>query len=250
MIKLFRHIHQNLLTEGKTTKYFKYAIGEIILVVIGILIALQINNWNEARKTKHAELKILKELKEDLVETRADLLTDIENAKHILANTDTLYQSVVKNDWEDVKISTNFIYRAPTLYPKLSAYKSLQTYGINIISNDSLRKLVTDFYELHLKRVNYSEQSFTSLRKEIKQHLNAIAMPLDLCKGCTSLAELNTIEVRQKDFYHINQPDTKIQHLLREKYLLTTNLLNIRYADTQKKIETMIALINKEIKYD
>ncbi|MDA9089574.1 DUF6090 family protein [Maribacter arcticus] len=50
MIKFFRTILQNLLNEGKTTKYFKYAIGEIVLVVIGILIALSINNWNDARK--------------------------------------------------------------------------------------------------------------------------------------------------------------------------------------------------------
>ena len=55
MIKLFRNIRKNLLAEGKTTKYFKYAIGEIILVVIGILIALQINNWNE---TKQASSKL------------------------------------------------------------------------------------------------------------------------------------------------------------------------------------------------
>ena len=52
MIKFFRKIRQNLLMENKTSKYFKYAIGEIILVVIGILIALQINNWNENRKEK------------------------------------------------------------------------------------------------------------------------------------------------------------------------------------------------------
>ncbi|MDT0558186.1 DUF6090 family protein [Ichthyenterobacterium sp. W332] len=50
MIKFFRHIRQNLLMENKTGKYFKYAIGEIILVVLGILIALQINNWNETQK--------------------------------------------------------------------------------------------------------------------------------------------------------------------------------------------------------
>jgi len=49
MIKFFRKIRQNLLMENKTSKYFKYAIGEILLVVIGILIALQINNWNEKR---------------------------------------------------------------------------------------------------------------------------------------------------------------------------------------------------------
>jgi len=50
MIKLFQNIRKQLLNEGKTTKYFKYAIGEIVLVVIGILIALQINNWNEKKK--------------------------------------------------------------------------------------------------------------------------------------------------------------------------------------------------------
>ena len=50
MIKFFRNIRKSLLNEGKTSKYLKYAIGEIVLVVIGILIALQINNWNEHRK--------------------------------------------------------------------------------------------------------------------------------------------------------------------------------------------------------
>ena len=62
MIKFFRHIRQNLLNEGKTTKYFKYAIGEIILVVIGILIALQINNWNSLQNDRDIEQSALKNL--------------------------------------------------------------------------------------------------------------------------------------------------------------------------------------------
>ena len=62
MIKFFRKIRQNLLSEGKTGKYFKYALGEIILVVIGILIALQINNWNEQQKENLFERKILNEI--------------------------------------------------------------------------------------------------------------------------------------------------------------------------------------------
>ena len=55
MIKFFRTIRQKLLSEGNTGKYLKYAIGEILLVVIGILIALQVNTWNEKRKLKSGD---------------------------------------------------------------------------------------------------------------------------------------------------------------------------------------------------
>jgi hypothetical protein len=66
MIKLFRNIRQNLLAEGKTTRYFKYAIGEIILVVIGILIALGINNWNNERQLKTNNKVFLNKMLKDL----------------------------------------------------------------------------------------------------------------------------------------------------------------------------------------
>ncbi len=62
MIQLFRKVRQRLLAEGRTGKYLKYAIGEIVLVVIGILIALQINNWNEYKKDRDEEQQILKQL--------------------------------------------------------------------------------------------------------------------------------------------------------------------------------------------
>ena len=67
MIKIFRSTRKLLLMEtGKTAKYLKYAIGEIVLVVIGILIALQINNWNEHRKLKLLEKTVIESLTEDL----------------------------------------------------------------------------------------------------------------------------------------------------------------------------------------
>lgn len=66
MIKFFRHIRKNQVMENKTRKYFKYAIGEIVLVVIGILIALQINNWNEHRKEGYKETAYLERLKQDI----------------------------------------------------------------------------------------------------------------------------------------------------------------------------------------
>lgn len=66
MINFFRKIRYKHMEKGKTGKYFKYAIGEIILVVIGILIALQINNWNEDRKIKNIENTYIENIKTDL----------------------------------------------------------------------------------------------------------------------------------------------------------------------------------------
>jgi len=66
MIKFFRKIRQNLLSEGKVGKYLKYAIGEIILVVIGILIALQVNNWNQNRQNNQKEIEILLGVEQEL----------------------------------------------------------------------------------------------------------------------------------------------------------------------------------------
>ncbi|MFX0557506.1 DUF6090 family protein [Maribacter sp. CXY002] len=73
MIKFFRKIRQKLLSEGNTGKYLKYAIGEIVLVVIGILIALQINNWNEERKDRRKEQVVLKKLKDDYLANLSQL---------------------------------------------------------------------------------------------------------------------------------------------------------------------------------
>ncbi|NNF86407.1 MAG: hypothetical protein HKO48_02830, partial [Nitrosopumilus sp.] len=66
MIKFFRRIRKDLMETGKTSKYLKYAIGEIILVVIGILIALQINNWNENRKAEAELIDVYKQIVLDL----------------------------------------------------------------------------------------------------------------------------------------------------------------------------------------
>lgn len=71
MIKFFRKIRYDLMTRNKTSRYFKYAIGEIILVVVGILIALQINNWNQIRLLKKDEILLVKQLLQD---TKADAL--------------------------------------------------------------------------------------------------------------------------------------------------------------------------------
>jgi len=70
MIKFFRKIRQNFLSEGKTGKYFKYAIGEIILVMIGILLALQVNNWNQNRIAQKEEKEVIAKLHADFKENK------------------------------------------------------------------------------------------------------------------------------------------------------------------------------------
>ena len=84
MIKFFRKIRQNLLLEGKTGKYFKYAIGEIILVVIGILIALQINNWNEDNKKKRDERVLLQAVLANLELDSLGIANVVHNQARIL----------------------------------------------------------------------------------------------------------------------------------------------------------------------
>lgn len=84
MLKLFRKIRQNLLMENKTSKYLKYAIGEIVLVVIGILIALQINNWNQKRMLLNEEKVILKNIHTEFLENKIAIKIAFKKNKQVL----------------------------------------------------------------------------------------------------------------------------------------------------------------------
>ena len=90
MIKFFRKIRQNSVSEGKTGKYFKYAIGEIILVVIGILIALQINNWKESSNINILSKTYLQNIKKDLVADTTTFQAGINRFKKSLKVQDDL----------------------------------------------------------------------------------------------------------------------------------------------------------------
>ena len=157
MIKFFRKIRQNLLSEGKTGKYFKYAIGEIVLVVIGILIALQINNWNENRKNKIAEAdyycRILDdfELNDTLIDETTELLSHkIELCKELILdiNNTPNDRSVILNKFvlalrQDVFVPSNIAFEEITSSGQLKLLTDLKlknrliqhsTYMNNIIN--------------------------------------------------------------------------------------------------------------------
>ncbi len=100
MIKFFRHIRKDLMEQNKTGKYFKYAIGEIVLVVIGILIALQINNWNENRKDIAKEQQILLSLKEEFKQNIKELKFDHRINLSCIKAITTLLNFDEKTDFE------------------------------------------------------------------------------------------------------------------------------------------------------
>lgn len=104
MITLFRRIRQKLIDSGSVTKYLLYAIGEILLVVVGILIALQVNNWNEERNIRASEAEILQNLKVELLSNQERLYEISE--KHRKEYEDGLYLlSLFGSDVSGISVS-------------------------------------------------------------------------------------------------------------------------------------------------
>ena len=98
MIKFFRNIRHQFMNEGKTSKYLKYAVGEIVLVVIGILIAIQINNWNNARLNKISELNFYLNFKEQMVEDIHEIEDNVEYNNNYINQFKQAVQIIEKND--------------------------------------------------------------------------------------------------------------------------------------------------------
>jgi Family of unknown function (DUF6090) len=150
MIKFFRKIRQNLLTENKFSKYLIYAIGEVALVVLGILIALQINSWNENRRLLKNEIAILKafelQFQKDLVQFDESLALykETENSIDILLNH--LENNLVYHDSlnEHFFTSTRIYIDADMAN---NVFESLKSEGVGLISNEDIRSKIVLLYE-------------------------------------------------------------------------------------------------------
>lgn len=155
MINFFRKIRYKLAQENQFLKYGRYAVGEILLVVIGILIALQINNWNENRKTAKQEIKILKELKNDLETNRKEI-----EESHATTVDRARATALILNYFEKAKPFDDSLKQAFELLSMdvlfniaNTSYKYIESQGFNSLSNDSLRIRVTEMFERHLKNI-------------------------------------------------------------------------------------------------
>ena len=180
MIKFFRHFRQNLLVEGKTKKYLKYAVGEIILVVIGIMIALQLNNWNENRKNQDLVNIYKSELVNDLLMDVNHFTFHLDLAKeenriidslrtilnHPNANMDTL-NTIVRKSLTFFK-REKWMMLATTEYPIISdnTFQSLQSSGQITLLNNQLQEEIASFYG-YTKKYSFMEQEILSNKNEV-----------------------------------------------------------------------------------
>lgn len=149
MIKFFRRIRRNLMETGKTSKYLKYAIGEIILVVIGILIALQINNWNQNRIEANEELNILKALKVGLETDLEDLNYNANSIENSINSANTVIKSLINNEPYRDSIADHFgfiMFPVKFLY-STSAFETLKSKGIGLVKNSQLRDAIVGVYD-------------------------------------------------------------------------------------------------------
>lgn len=170
MIKFFRNIRKSLISEGKTSNYLKYAIGEIILVMIGILLALQINNWNENSKKNTLKVKYLLSLVEDLKQDttliasqyrfyKGDTTTlnaQIRRIKKNKTSIDTV-KKIARHEFStDVQIITTFSNKTYQTLINTGNIDLVEPWLVEELSKlDQLQKLVIDIYSLSMR--SYSQ---------------------------------------------------------------------------------------------
>ncbi len=183
MINFFRKIRQNVLSEDKNGKssspagrYLKYAIGEIVLVVLGILIALQINNWNTQRQLNNQEQVILTILKSEFTYNVIELNRNIEKAMRLKKRADSLliFFNVPPSNLnpENLKSLTLGLSAYSTYDPSNGALNNLISSGqLNLIKNDSLRTIlskwsgeVQDVKEDEVRIMNYGDTYLEPIR--------------------------------------------------------------------------------------
>jgi len=148
MISIFKNIRRNLVSNGKTTRYLKYALGEIFLVVIGILIALQINNWNENNIKENRRDILMQELRTDFLFNKDQLEYINKGILKSMTNTKKVIDMFPITDATNLDslsyyLSDGDIFSWYTFNPRSGTVNSLiNTSSFEIIENQELRTLL------------------------------------------------------------------------------------------------------------
>ncbi|MEM8927711.1 MAG: DUF6090 family protein [Bacteroidota bacterium] len=194
MIKFFRRIRKSLLVESKFSKYLLYAIGEIVLVVIGILIALQVNNWNNENTNRKKEALLLKQIHRDFKSNKKQLdsivLINKRKQKALRIFLDALVASPDSSAIDTLLKYAGDIYTIKTFNPSNGAVQALiSSSSFELIQNDSLRDLLISWQDVYkdyaeeeqLERTSqiqdfapYMRKHFNFLRPYSKPNLEVI----------------------------------------------------------------------------
>ena len=246
MIKFFRKIRQRLVTENKFSKYLLYAIGEITLVVIGILIALSINNWNEKQKlnTKKQDyyVQLIEDLKSDIKFSKYYLEESSAYLKEYKSYTDAYHKDVLKPIQVYEQISKLDLETTPLTF-NISTIESLQSTGdIGLIPSNIRNRLI------NLKRL----QALTIKRFEDTDNGKSdITQNLSLLLGSTTLPKRLMNQPKLKEFLNIDENLRMLilvyEGIHRWKYLSLQETKG-RLEEMQKEINIIMELINKELK--
>lgn len=196
MISFFRHIRQKLLTESKFSKYLIYALGEIILVVIGILIALQINNWNEKKKEKDLAYRYYKNMilsfEKDLVKIDNYLVYIDKSIKNI-----DRFETLVKES-SNFKVASQYLdsvnYLTSDVDINSSIWETLVNSGDVTLLDEDIRNELLDFWNSY---DDFYESDFAN-----KEHYYNVIEDISLREGATT--------------YYIRGILNKEHHLMKE----------------------------------
>lgn len=224
MIKFFRNIRKNLLTEGKIGNYIKYAFGEIVLVVIGILIALSVNNLNETKNLHTKELLLLKNLKNDL---KADI--------KLLKKDDSIYAIKKSN----TTIGIDLFYKAKSIKDIDTIYKLTRAYWSALFINDNtyLEMINTgSMYNLKNKILQEKITEYYVMVNADKNIINEINLEQAFLynkspnfypyKFLVNQLKEPKIDIKLVDTSWINNPNSEI-------YLAVENYLNAQQSGNQ-----------------
>ncbi len=174
MIKFFRKIRQRLLTEGNLKRYLIYAIGEILLVVIGILIALQINTWNEWRKDRIKEENILHDLAKNIeiniqtFQNDINLLEEWGRSSEIIIlalGNKTVYSDTLRNHFHMARITKQ------KLFVSNIGFQAFKDYGLDLITNKNLSAEIIKLYEFTIPSILSTNDLVNEIDAEWDNHI-------------------------------------------------------------------------------
>ena len=242
MINFFRNTRMQLANDNQFIKYSRYAVGEIILVVIGIVIAIQINNWNEERKQTKEELSILNNLSENLISASVQSKNHINEEDRLISDLlSALNKDMVRiND----SVFKNLLWDFESDIPVMNSYADLKSTGRTaLIKNKQIRENFTNL-----------EISINNLENLVKDRLTVQQIRIDNIAH----TQINFVRLMKKEYPSINleqenlndytvildQPD--IRNLIAIKLELTDGVLKYRKA-LLNQINELDKLLKNEI---